>query len=761
MDDPDSQPELVRLSKVASECNVALYAIIEELAAKGVPVEANPNAKIPYALYQELLSAFQQDKEMRERSREAFELHKARYPVPAITLNPSAMNAVWIIEKSPGKADARLLVHDAADQEITAAGLASVLDENVADRKRKEENTGDHIILIDIFLTFQDPEYQHRQDLGGIALLKFLRIKEVSNHIVLLSPWNLQQLLRMDPGYHILASKGITIAQYTYSLDELTTHDGGKLDTTKLAELAKEKAPSKDRLREWFKAGISLPKDERHNWANWWGAECMRLMHNKVHSDREIQQPESIVSRLKELKCAGLMFVYSSWPEITTASRILINHMSANQKVLYVDDNCDLGWKDVLASFIYGSKGNGSEITPYEFKNGSLASIKPSDAGNKEAFYTKVLAKLKNGGPYAFVLLDVRLFAEPRTTPDADLSGIELLRRIRAAHPTLPVILFTATARADFFKAYERLGLVEYWTKPSPEDSGKEDSLTRSYTRLRRLLMDVAKQTRDPFGVKFTATRNMIDQIDSGLIAPSGNIHSKLTYDALVNSVPPEWMDSDQVTVDTNFFEDEDIHEVLPVLYFVSRARKKAGKSPIAVFSHVVGEMSNHQERAVTQSSDRTALSIGRRASFVLPFLTSWVGDGLMGHYKYAYEKHHLDKRTQYYHKWEGGRPVGTPVPIAMNNHLGVPMYRKNAMADDIFLCEFVEMLKQNDQCKVLLFSNENDENDSKIIKRMSAGMTKAGMSSEDQKRRFSYVRIDALKPMAETLEQQLSNLSY
>lgn len=58
----------LRLSKVAKEFNLSLGKIVEFLAAKGHPVESNPNAKIGDAEYGLLLKEFSSDKSAREEA---------------------------------------------------------------------------------------------------------------------------------------------------------------------------------------------------------------------------------------------------------------------------------------------------------------------------------------------------------------------------------------------------------------------------------------------------------------------------------------------------------------------------------------------------------------------------------------------------------------------------------------------------------------------------------------------------------------------
>lgn len=59
--------------------------------------------------------------------------------------------------------------------------------------------------------------------------------------------------------------------------------------------------------------------------------------------------------------------------------------------------------------------------------------------------------------PPDVVLLDIRM-------PDMD--GVEVLRRIRAAHPALPVIMITANDDIGLARATLKMGALDYVSKP-------------------------------------------------------------------------------------------------------------------------------------------------------------------------------------------------------------------------------------------------------------------------------------------------------
>lgn len=161
------------------------------------------------------------------------------------------------------------------------------------------------ILFIDIFIRFKDDDYSEASDLGGIALLKFLRIKGVRQHIVLLSPWSLVELLQIGTGNLIVASQGVTVAPYHFDQTQLDL--GSEL--TKAAEVSV--------LQGYLKPGIQLAKDERHSWANWWGIDRLWYVNEVVEgrapgADRleEETYPGPLRERITELRNQEALFCH-------------------------------------------------------------------------------------------------------------------------------------------------------------------------------------------------------------------------------------------------------------------------------------------------------------------------------------------------------------------------------------------------------------------------------------------------------------------
>ena len=173
-----------------------------------------------------------------------------------------------------------------------------------------KEEGGLRILFIDIFIRFKDDGYTEASDLGGIALLKFLRIRGVKQHVVLLSPWDLRELLKKDAAHLILTGPGVTVAPYHFDFAKCG------LDVEKIA---REKAPEADVLRNHLRPGIKLAKDERHNWANWWGIDRLWYVNELAErrnpgSGREVEgtYPAHLKERIKELRNQEALFCHGN-----------------------------------------------------------------------------------------------------------------------------------------------------------------------------------------------------------------------------------------------------------------------------------------------------------------------------------------------------------------------------------------------------------------------------------------------------------------
>lgn len=85
------------------------------------------------------------------------------------------------------------------------------------------------------------------------------------------------------------------------------------------------------------------------------------------------------------------------------------------------------------------------------------------------------------GRRFGAVLMDVRM---------SGIDGVEAFRRIREAHPTLPVVLMTAHSTRELLAEAERLGVLRIFAKPLPLDALLELLAASAEEGKRVLLVD-------------------------------------------------------------------------------------------------------------------------------------------------------------------------------------------------------------------------------------------------------------------------------
>ncbi|MEX0813704.1 MAG: response regulator [Chitinophagales bacterium] len=174
--------------------------------------------------------------------------------------------------------------------------------------KKEIVDQDDAIIFIPQFLDCEDEEFKWLQNNAGIALIKFLRMLEVRQHIVLITPYAKLQLIEENPGNLIVSSKGVSFMSYLHEVKDISLE--------KLKELAKKTFDEKQDLKPYLLAEFRLPEDERHNWANWWGVVQLVDVHRHIFP-QEISfnssqpYPAKINDHLKQLKSRQALYLYN------------------------------------------------------------------------------------------------------------------------------------------------------------------------------------------------------------------------------------------------------------------------------------------------------------------------------------------------------------------------------------------------------------------------------------------------------------------
>jgi len=399
---------------------------------------------------------------------------------------------------------------------FTPAGSQEISDlspREIAKRVAGEVEDDDAVVFIKVNLK---SEGKSRQDQAGVEVLKFLRLTErfderkneaQDTHCVMYSFQSVEQLLRKKPSSLILCSDGVTFKRLPCDFSEM--------DIRELAE--KKKADvSVSNLDEFLRGEFTLP-DRRHDWANWWGARQMLSLYFQEQNPDDIDLDEFVLpSRNPQVRNA--LFLFGQNDASGRASSVL-NGAEAQRNQLwgnlgfdptppYFPPSPSVGLIDDEAQRI---QYQGQQTTQFGWQRIYSRALFDNDAGVVDLFDEEDidpdegdLLDLVPGefrdvdfDEYACVLLDLRLRDdEEGGLPESvwDLSGARVLDFIREEHPTLPVIITTASNKIWNYEGLMELGADAYWIKEGLDEQRTDDESAQNYVRLLELVTAVTSE---------------------------------------------------------------------------------------------------------------------------------------------------------------------------------------------------------------------------------------------------------------------------
>ncbi len=267
---------------------------------------------------------------------------------------------------------------------------------------------------------------------GGLDLLIWLRIKGIKTHIVLVSFFSLEDLLKNTKNAIILGAEGTTFCQMPflpYSVE--------------LAELSKNL--SKDDTLNTYLSSIFDIVHFRHAYANVWGLKRLVEVHKVFYPHFDNSQI-SYGDVLNSLNYNIGEFIYHR-SELNINSRIQSNITSAidnlhyeiskfaELNIVFIDDKAETGWKILLESLL-----------KIRIKTLRINNI-------NEDNLIKQLEELYSEQEIDVVISDLRLYpSEDELTDYNQFKSIELLKYIfdrkverRLVYKNVRYVLFTAS----------------------------------------------------------------------------------------------------------------------------------------------------------------------------------------------------------------------------------------------------------------------------------------------------------------------------
>lgn len=310
-------------------------------------------------------------------------------------------------------------------------------------------------------------------ELYGIRVAYHIRLSQELDEkkrfapIVLLSDLNAYSLNKLEPMARITFSKNIyvepnslsTIKKYNEKIEKnnfppfnITNYKKNFLDLISIE--SPENSTNHSIANEW--AIYKWAKELNINSTNSIEAIIQKLIHSLYFKYlKSIQNIEETI----EIKSPKFKKV---------GSKDFKPLISRNTKILYIDDEWDKGWKEVLEQYFSQSLEKPLETIKYNFTNKTYEDV--------EQF---IIEYINNYHP-DLIILDMRLLQidHNESTEVQNISGIRLLNEIKnisqksKINPGIQVIMFSATSKSIILdEATKDNKIIGYIKKDSPEET--------------------------------------------------------------------------------------------------------------------------------------------------------------------------------------------------------------------------------------------------------------------------------------------------
>lgn len=352
------------------------------------------------------------------------------------------------------------------------------------------------LIILNSNLAFCD---KATENFTGVSFLRYLRMLGFNKHCICFGQETLEDMIKKSFSNAVLLSTGNSfVIPFQTKMEETISATTLQTQT------------DNSNLLEIVKGNLDFEK-VKHEWANYWGIYRLFEAHQKFDKNfaaKKLEEilPENLKQKLFSYEGVALRYLYGkqkplnskdTTQQIYSCNTLRKKLKESNPKVLYIDDQSNFGWSEILQEIIYGQK----EETLFK-------TIKPEANFNEEKLVTKLCNEIVQFEPH-ILLLDVRLRNEKGFTSNPDeLSGLKLLAKIRTKIPNMPVIMFTASNKAKTIIRCKELGAYDVWTKEGIDERlSNEHSLTH-YTELVRLIYECVSYVSERankflFGLEF------------------------------------------------------------------------------------------------------------------------------------------------------------------------------------------------------------------------------------------------------------------
>lgn len=403
---------------------------------------------------------------------------------------------------------------------------------------------------------------------SGIKLLMWFRLMGVKNPIVIYSFESLNNIIKNNPQYFILCAPG----SYFHELPE-------PFDSLPYNELEQVKDLSS--LKIFLRPAFSIT-NFRHTYANWWGVKQLYdIYHTIFYPTQSVKYPPHITKQHGDLNNRIGEFLHktsqgeiskvalSYWIQLkegdiyfdSSSSRAkkiesnqtkklcyyyrikdLVKYLRKSEnipKILFIDDQYDQGWADILVEIFYGHSIYNNHADEFQdgivinkpkpyFKQDSLqvgsreVKYRKFDLSNNvhpyflgidgkmfwEAIYDENKKKISRDLLIEFLnkigafeikrfdvlLLDLRLIGNE--VAKKQQTGLKVLSQIGKILPGFPVILFTASNKSYTSQEALNIGAMGHWVKEGIDENRPTDKSIFGLVNLLQLIFNAKKESR-------------------------------------------------------------------------------------------------------------------------------------------------------------------------------------------------------------------------------------------------------------------------
>ncbi len=237
-----------------------------------------------------------------------------------------------------------------------------------------------------------------------------------------------------------------------------------------------EPCPLKDYQKQVLNKIKILPKASigKHSITNAWG--CFKLAQVTGLRD-EIFKHNAISEHLKTLYSKYLICYNDAY---TQEKRIDLNPIKCNsKKILFIDDQADEGWEDLMKNIFKGARNNFVCINSAKYKNSETKLFHDS-----EGFLTECRSHI--GKDWDLIIIDLRLNPEiedidNEMIPPTEFSGYKLIDEFLNENEGCQIIVSTASNKIWNINAALKRGASSYYVKESPEFNYSVNETNKHY----------------------------------------------------------------------------------------------------------------------------------------------------------------------------------------------------------------------------------------------------------------------------------------